>query len=107
MLSEKLKKIRISKKINKRQMSELLEMAYTTYNNYEMGSREPNLETLVKMAATLKVPTDYLLTDNADKYVINDPDKQQLINNYDKLNLVGKQKLVAYSDDLIANPSNI
>lgn len=35
-----------------------------------------------------------------------DLDKQQLINNYDKLNLIGKQKLIAYSDDLVGNPAN-
>lgn len=106
MLSEKLRTIRIGKKMTKKQMSELLEMAYTTYNNYEVGAREPNSDTLIKMATTLNVSTDYLLTDNAGRYEVDDPGKQQLINNYDKLNLIGKQKLIAYSDDLVGNPTN-
>ena len=38
-----------------------LEMPYTTYVNYEKGTREPNSETLIKLAKFFDTSIDYLL----------------------------------------------
>lgn len=38
-----------------------LEMPYTTYVNYEKGTREPNSETLISLAKFYNVSIDYLL----------------------------------------------
>lgn len=38
-----------------------LNMPYTTYVNYEKGTREPNTETLVLLANYFKVTVDYLI----------------------------------------------
>ncbi len=65
MFTEKIKDLRKSKGLNKRQMSELLEMPYTTYNNYETGTREPNSDVLKKISKTFGVSVDYLI-DNTD-----------------------------------------
>lgn len=61
MFCEILKNLRLQSGLNKRQAAILLNLPYTTYNNYETGSREPNSEVLVKIANTFHVSTDYLL----------------------------------------------
>ncbi|HCA29743.1 MAG TPA: hypothetical protein DEP23_09355 [Ruminococcaceae bacterium] len=66
MFSEKLKALRIKRGLNKREMSNLLNMPYTTYNNYETNAREPNSDVLVKIANEFGVSTDFLL-DNVAK----------------------------------------
>lgn len=65
MFTKKIKDLRQSKGLNKRQMSELLGMPYTTYNNYEIGTREPNSDVLKKISRAFGVSVDYLI-DNSD-----------------------------------------
>lgn len=43
------------------QMAQLLGLPRETYRNYEVGTREPPLETLVKMANFFGVSVDYIL----------------------------------------------
>lgn len=44
-----------------KQAAESLELPYTTYVNYEKGVREPNSETLIRIADFYNVSTDYLM----------------------------------------------
>lgn len=71
MFTDIIKSLRQSRGLNKRQMSELLEMPYTTYNNYEIGTREPNSEVLKKISGLFGVSVDYLIgnTKFADREV--------------------------------------
>lgn len=43
------------------QMAQQLGLPRETYRNYEVGNREPPLETLIKMATFFGVSVDYLL----------------------------------------------
>lgn len=65
MFTEKIKDLRLSRGLNKRQMAELLELPYTTYNNYEIGAREANSDILKKISKIFSVSVDYLI-DNSD-----------------------------------------
>lgn len=65
MFTEKIKDLRQSRGLNKRQMAELLELPYTTYNNYEIGAREANSDVLKKISKIFGVSVDYLI-DNSD-----------------------------------------
>lgn len=65
MFTEKMKDLRQSRGLNKRQMAEILELPYTTYNNYEIGAREPNSDILKKISKTFGVSVDFLI-DNSD-----------------------------------------
>jgi len=38
-----------------------LNLKYHTYNNYEVGSREPSFDTLINIAKLYNVSIDYLL----------------------------------------------
>ena len=50
MLGEKLRELRTELNLNMKQASEKLGISYTTYVGYEKNEREPNSETLIKLA---------------------------------------------------------
>lgn len=57
----RLKELRESYGLNMRQAAEKLGMSYTTYISYEKGAREPNQETLLKLAHFYNCSVDYLI----------------------------------------------
>ena len=61
MFNERLKEIRKSTKKTQKEVSMYLGIAERAYQNYEYGNREPNLDTLKKLADYFNVSTDYLL----------------------------------------------
>lgn len=61
MFDDRLKKIRENKNITVRQAATALDLPYTTYNNYEKNSREPNGEVLCRIADFFQVSVDFLL----------------------------------------------
>lgn len=67
-----LKILRESKGLSRKEMAERLGITQAAYGNYEIGNREPKLDTLIKMAYTLSVTTDELLgmeSAKLEKYV--------------------------------------
>ena len=61
MLGERLKELRINLDLNMKQAAEKLGIPYTTYVGYEKNEREPNSETLVKLADFYNCSVDYLI----------------------------------------------
>lgn len=57
----RLSQLRQEKGLNMREAARQLGMPYTTYVNYEKGTREPNLETLISLAKFYGTSIDYLL----------------------------------------------
>lgn len=66
MISERLRKLREEKGISKRKISEDLQMPYNTYCSYEYGTREPGLDSIVRIAEYYGVTTDELLGINKE-----------------------------------------
>jgi transcriptional regulator with XRE-family HTH domain len=60
-LNSRLLELRGKAGLSQRELSERLKMARTTYSGYENGSREPDHETLKRIADFYHVSTDYLL----------------------------------------------
>ncbi|WP_083509150.1 helix-turn-helix domain-containing protein [Planococcus rifietoensis] len=85
MLSQRMKSLRSKKKLTQSELAKILGVARTTYAMYEQGQREPDYETLQKIADYFEVTVDYLLgreekktpswsdEDEFDKWV-NDPE---------------------------------
>lgn len=62
MLSEKLKKLRTTNtKLTQAEFAKKIDVARTTYAMYEQGNREPDYNTLQRIADFYEVTTDYLL----------------------------------------------
>lgn len=61
MLRKRLPELRRNKKITQEVIAKHLSIPRSTYSNYESGKREPDYETLIKLADFFGVTTDYLL----------------------------------------------
>lgn len=61
LLADRLKKLREDKKLRQIDMAKKLGVARTTYAMYEQGNRQPDYETLQKLADLFDVSIDYLL----------------------------------------------
>jgi len=57
----RLRTVRLIRGYTQQKMSDMIGVALRTYQCYEQGKREPNYTTLIKIAESLNVSTDYLL----------------------------------------------
>ncbi|MFL0477955.1 HTH-type transcriptional regulator Xre [Bacillus licheniformis] len=81
---ENLKKLRYEKNLSQKKLGNKLGLAESTIGMYEQGKRQPDYETLIKIADFFDVSIDYLIrgeskeaqekifTDEAEK-ILNDP----------------------------------
>lgn len=60
-LGNKLKTLRVSNQLSRKQVAELFKISVSMVGLYESGERLPSLPILVKLAAQYKVSIDYLL----------------------------------------------
>lgn len=60
-IGTRIKRIRMNKKISQRAVAEALGIPYSTYSNYENNNREPNHDTLKRIADVLDVSVSYLI----------------------------------------------
>jgi len=56
----RLRLLRKNKMLSQQQICDLLGIALGTYRNWEQGAREPDTETVIKLASFFQVSTDYL-----------------------------------------------
>lgn len=88
MLSDKLKTLRVTTtKLTQSEFAKKIDVARTTYAMYEQGHREPDYETLQRIADYYDVTIDYLLgrsenprmtvDDEEFQAFANDPDMQR------------------------------
>ena len=58
---QRLKELRLKKGLTQTELGEKVGVKQNTYTNWENGKREPNFETLLKLASILNTTTSYLL----------------------------------------------
>lgn len=61
MIAERLKYLRKQKRLTQSELAEKLNITRGTYAHYEIGKRNPDYETLNRLADFFDVDTDYLL----------------------------------------------
>ena len=75
-MGEKLKSLRIEKKLTQKQVADRIGLAISAVSSYESGTRNPSYDVLAKLARIFHVSTDYLLgmtdTRNIDVTGLND-----------------------------------
>lgn len=64
--NENLKEARIKSGLSQKEVSENIGVAKSTYSLYESGNREPNVNTIKKIADVLNVSADTLLGINEE-----------------------------------------
>lgn len=62
MLGERLSKLRLSRNLTQQQLADSVNISRGTYAQYEINRREPDNDTLSKLAAFFEVSIDYLVT---------------------------------------------
>ena len=60
-MGNKLKSLRLEKKLTQKQIADRIGLAISAVSSYESGSRYPSYDVLVKLARIFHVSTDYLL----------------------------------------------
>ena len=60
-MGDKLKSLRIEKKLTQKQIADRIGLAISAVSSYESGTRYPSYDVLVKLARIFHVSTDYLL----------------------------------------------
>ena len=61
MVKDILKALRKGKNLNQTEVAKYLNLSQQAYANYENGTTEPNLKSLIKLSKLYGVTTDYLL----------------------------------------------
>lgn len=61
MLAQRLRELRNEKELSQIQVAIYCDIAEKTYQNYELCTREPRLEILIRIADFYKVSIDYLV----------------------------------------------
>ena len=61
ILSKRLKQCRIEKGLTQNQVAIYCDITEKTYQNYELMTREPKIEILIKIADIFNVSLDYLV----------------------------------------------
>lgn len=59
--NQRLKELRINSPHQQKEIAEMLGIAVITFQQYESGKREPNIEKLIALANIFDVTLDYLL----------------------------------------------
>ena len=60
-LGERLRILREKEGLTQKQVANYLQLSRSTYTYYELGKRQPSLQTLSRLAELFHVSTDYLL----------------------------------------------
>lgn len=60
-IKERIKELRLDKKISQKQLSKELGLSEKTISHYESGYSEPSLDTLMKICIYFNTTADYLL----------------------------------------------
>ena len=73
MFNKRLRETRMKRGYTQQYMADSINVALRTYQCYETGTRSPSFTSLVDIADTLNISTDYLL--GRDKYLksVNHP----------------------------------
>ena len=100
MFNDRLKKLRIAKGLNMKQVAAGLNMKYTTYVGYEKNEREPNSEILMQLADFFNCSIDYLIgrTEAQEKH---EPLKREVISVKDKEHIKKYNSLDPYGKEVV------
>lgn len=109
---ENIRELRKESGLTQKQLAIKVDIPETTYQAYELGRNEPSLDTLTKLADVFEVSIDYLLGRANSLDVVNiqtDLTEQQkeLLTNFDKLNTVGKSRMLGYLVALLGMPAYV
>lgn len=98
MYNNHIRTLRKRKNMTLKELGEIINVSESTISLYENGHREPDFETLIKIAKYFNVTIDYLLgNETVDLKISNEI---QIL--YDQLNDNQKSRLIGYAKGMLA-----
>ncbi len=99
----RLKEIRKQKGLTQTEVAQKLNIQKQTYQNYELGKREPSIDMLIKLADLFHTSVDDLIRDNKDE--INESQhprfSDNLIEKIKQLNEYNLMKVEGYVENML------
>ena len=94
----KLKEFRKNLNMTQSEVAKLLQVAQTSYCHYESGLREPDIETLCKLATLYHTTIDELVGRDTDMINLNtlEPEVSTLIRKIIKMNDIQKAQTINF-----------
>lgn len=104
IINERIKEKRLALGLTLAQVADALNVKEATAQRYESGDiKNIKHDTIVALANLLNCSPSYLMGwENENNLNLSDQENI-LLNNYNKLNSTGKEKLIEYSEDLAGN----
>jgi transcriptional regulator with XRE-family HTH domain len=108
-LNNRIRELRIEKKITQLQLSIELNVTQETISAYEHNRHMPSLAALIKMSQIFDASMDYIMGLSNVRHILVESDntaneaeqKSKLLYCYQRLGTKNKAKLVAYAEGLI------
>ncbi len=69
MLSQRIKELRLAKKLSQVELANLIGVTKQSVSNWENDNIQPSIDILIKLSEVLSVSTDYLLALDNRKYL--------------------------------------
>jgi len=88
-ISQRLQELRKNRKWTKTYVADMLGKTLSTYANYEYGTREPDADTLIKIAKLYNVSVGYILglTDNPVEITKKEEEKNEFLKKIEDIEL--------------------
>lgn len=102
MIVDRLKSLRISKKLSQKDFALAIRVSQQTVASWENGRTEPSNAALKDIADYFNVSTDYLLGRDATKAPALSDEQTTVLSGFDALNSAGRNALIAVLDGLRA-----
>ena len=103
MFGIRLHTLRKERKLRQEDMAKQLGIARTTYAMYEQGNREPDYNTLIKLATFFEVSIDYLLGTTEIRQItdVQDPELYQWFEDIKNANPQKREELKKFWEFII------
>lgn len=106
MVVNRLKDLRVARKISQKDFDKRLGVSQQTVASWEVGRTEPANEALKNIADYFNVSTDYLLgRDNLNRITPLSSEQKKLLKDFDSLNSDGRNTLCTVLNALLATHS--
>lgn len=97
----RLKELRKTKNLLQSEIATAVGLSIQTYSSYEVGARNPDYDTLIKLADFFNVTTDYLLGRTSDNIFENSYiPKSEIQEVYDELDEMEQAQVLSFAQTL-------
>lgn len=103
VFSERLSLLRKMHGVSQSYLSKQFGFQRSTFGNYELGTREPNIDTLIKIARYFNVTTDFLLGNDVKNPIYSFKDDESVDYTVKEKTFVNRKTVI----DFLKNEDNI